>query len=320
MQEQIFTFGTYLKDKFGCKVYKVGINISGFTCPNIDGTVAKGGCTFCENDSFSASTEEVKDLKGFHLNLDSKENPFLEKQLLQLEQQFQAISKRQKDKYGAEKFLVYFQSFTNTYAPFETLKALYDKALTFENVVGLSIGTRSDSITDETLEYMAKLNKDKEIWIEFGIQSVYDETLDKINRGHTSKNVKDWILKSKKLGLNVCGHLIFGLPDESKEMMLETSKQAYEWGIDSVKYHPLYVVKKTALANQFNKGEFTPISEEDYLDVFVKSVLMKPKNVSVQRVTAGIDDNSLLAPTWCRDKNTQIKHINKALRPYNLKY
>jgi len=320
MQKQIFTFGTYLKDKFGCKVYKVGINISGFTCPNIDGTVAKGGCTFCENDSFSASTDEVKDLKGFHLNLNSKENPFLEKQLLQLEQQFQAISKRQAREYGAEKFLVYFQSFTNTYAPFETLKALYDKALSFENVVGLSIGTRSDSITDETLEYMAKLNQDKEIWIEFGIQSVYDETLDKINRGHSSKNVKEWILKSKKLGLNVCGHLIFGLPDETKEMMLETSKQAYEWGIDSVKYHPLYVVKKTALANQYNKGKFTPISEEDYLDVFVKSILMKPKNVSVQRVTAGIDDDSLLAPSWCRDKNTQIKHINKALKPYNLKY
>ncbi len=320
MQKQIFTFGTYLKDKFGCKVYKVGINISGFTCPNIDGTVAKGGCTFCENDSFSASTDEVKDLKGFHLNLNSKENPFLEKQLLQLEQQFQAISKRQAREYGAEKFLVYFQSFTNTYAPFETLKALYDKALSFENVVGLSIGTRSDSITDETLEYMAKLNQDKEIWIEFGIQSVYDETLDKINRGHSSENVKEWILKSKKLGLNVCGHLIFGLPDETKEMMLETSKQAYEWGIDSVKYHPLYVVKKTALANQYNKGKFTPISEEDYLDVFVKSILMKPKNVSVQRVTAGIDDDSLLAPSWCRDKNTQIKHINKALKPYNLKY
>ena len=318
--EQIFTYGNYLRDKFGCKVYKVGINISGFTCPNIDGTVSKGGCTFCENDSFSASTDEVKDLKGFHLNLNSTENPFLQKQLLQLEQQFKTISKKQADKYGAKKFIVYFQSFTNTYAPFDTLKALYDKALSFDDVVGLSIGTRSDSITDETLEYLAKLNKDKEIWIEFGIQSVYDKTLDKINRGHTSQNVKEWIIKSKKVGLHVCGHLIFGLPDETKEMMIETAKQAYAWGIDSVKYHPLYVVKKTALANQFNKGEFTPISENDYLDVFVKSILLKPKDISVQRVTAGIDDNSLIAPSWCRDKNMQIKNINKALKHYNLKY
>jgi len=318
--KQIYTYGNYLKDKFGCKVYKVGINISGFTCPNIDGTVAKGGCTFCENDSFSASTNEIKDLKGFHLNLDSKENPFLEKQLQQLELQFNEISKKQKDKYNAEKFLVYFQSFTNTYAPFETLKALYDKALSFDNVVGLSIGTRSDSITDETLEYLSELNKDKEIWIEFGIQSIYDETLEKINRGHSSANVKEWIQKSKDAGLHVCGHLIFGLPDETKEMMIETAIEAYKWGIDSVKYHPLYVVKRTALANDFINGKFVPISEEEYLDVLVKTIELKPEGVSVQRVTAGIDDDSLLAPQWCKNKNIQIKNINKALKPLGLKY
>lgn len=318
--EQIYTFGSYLKNKFGCKVYKVGINISGFTCPNIDGTVAKGGCTFCENDSFSASTGQTQELKGFYLNLNSKTNPNLDKQLKQLEMQFNAISKRQHEEYGAEKFIVYFQSFTNTYAPFETLKALYEKALSFENVIGLSIGTRSDSITEETLEYLAKLNLTKEIWIEFGIQSVYDETLKKINRGHDSANVKEWILKAKAKGLNVCGHLIFGLPDETKEMMLETAREAYEWGIDSVKYHPLYVVKKTALANDFLRGAFTPITEDIYLHVLIKSLLMKPLNVSVQRVTAGIDDSSLLAPDWCRDKKSQIKKINMALKPLKLKY
>lgn len=318
--EQIYTFGSYLKNKFGCKVYKVGINISGFTCPNIDGTVAKGGCTFCENDSFSASTGQTQELKGFYLNLNSKTNPNLDKQLKQLEMQFNAISKRQREEYGAEKFIVYFQSFTNTYAPFETLKALYEKALSFENVIGLSIGTRSDSITEETLEYLAKLNLTKEIWIEFGIQSVYDETLKKINRGHDSANVKEWILKAKAKGLNVCGHLIFGLPDETQEMMLETAREAYEWGIDSVKYHPLYVVKKTALANDFLRGAFTPITEDIYLHVLIKSLLMKPSNVSVQRVTAGIDDSSLLAPDWCRDKKSQIKKINMALKPLKLKY
>ncbi len=318
--KQIYTYGNYLQNKFGCKVYKVGINISGFTCPNIDGTVAKGGCTFCENDSFSASTGETQELKGFHLNLQSKENPFLDKQLQQLEIQFNAISKRQKEEYGAEKFLVYFQSFTNTYAPFETLQALYEKALLFPNVIGLSIGTRSDSITEETLEYLAKLSGYKEIWIEFGIQSVYDETLQKINRGHDSANVKEWILKAKQKGLNVCGHLIFGLPDETKEMMLETSRQAYTWGIDSVKYHPMYVVKRTAIANDFLRGDFTPIKEEEYLNILIESLQMKPKNVSVQRVTAGINNSSLLGPEWCRDKNTQIKNINKALKSFDLKY
>ena len=318
--EQIYTFGSYLKNKFGCKVYKVGVNISGFTCPNIDGTVAKGGCTFCENDSFSASTGKTQELKGFYLNLNSKTNPNLDKQLSQLEFQFHAISKRQRQEYGAEKFLVYFQSFTNTYAPFETLKTLYEKALSFENVVGLSIGTRSDSITDETLEYLAELSREKEIWIEFGIQSVFDETLQKINRGHTSQNVKEWILKAKSKGLNVCGHLIFGLPDENRDMMLHTAKEAYGWGIDSVKYHPLYIVKKTALANDFLKGKFTPISENDYIDVLIEALQIKPKSVSVQRVTAGIDDSTLLSPPWCRDKNSQIKKINKALTHFNLKY
>ena len=318
--EQIYTFGTYLRRKFGKKVHKVGINISGFTCPNIDGTVARGGCTFCENDSFSASTGEVKELKGFYLNLKSKENPYLEKQLEQLCMQFDAISQRQRKEYDTEAFLVYFQSFTNTYAPFATLKALYDKALTFENVIGLSIGTRSDSVTEETLAYLSELAKEKEIWIEFGIQSIYDETLRRINRGHDAKNVEVWIKKAKDAGLNVCGHLIFGLPGESKEMMLDTAKKAYEWGIDSVKYHPLYVVKKTALANEYMRGDFTPISEADYLDVLTQALLLKPKNVSVQRITAGINDATLLAPNWCRDKNTQIRHINEALKKVGLKY
>ena len=178
----------------------------------------------------------------------------------------------------------------------------------------------SDSITEETLEYLAELAKTNEIWLEFGIQSVYDETLLRINRGHDSANVKEWIIKSKKAGVNVCGHLIFGLGGETQEMMLETSRAAYEWGIDSVKYHPLYVVKKTALANEFNRGEFTPISEELYLDTLLKSVQMKPENVSVQRVTAGIDDDSLLSPKWCRDKNKQIKNINAAFKKIGLKY
>ena len=318
--EQIYTFGTYLRNKFGKKVHKVGINISGFTCPNIDGTVARGGCTFCENESFSASTNEVNELKGFYLNLESKSNPYLDKQLAQLQMQFEAIISRQKKEYGAQAFLVYFQSFTNTYAPFDTLKALYDKALSFDDVVGLSIGTRSDSITQKTLEYLSELSKTKEIWIEFGIQSIYDETLKRINRGHDARNVEVWIKKAKDAGLNVCGHLIFGLPGETKKMMLQTAAKAYEWGIDSVKYHPLYVVKRTALANEYMQGKFTPISEADYLEVLTKALLEKPKNVSVQRVTAGIDDDTLLAPQWCRNKNEQIKHINEALKKVGLKY
>ncbi len=319
-RRQIYTYGHYLKDKFGTKVYKVPISISGFTCPNIDGSVAVGGCTFCENDSFSPSLDKVMPLKGFHLNLDSQENPFLEKQIEQLRLQFASMSARLRRDYGASKFLVYFQSFTNTYAPLTTLKALYEAALGLDDVVGLSIGTRSDSVTEETLEYLTTLSKRHEIWIEFGIQSIYDETLERINRGHSAQNVETWIKKSKAYGLHVCGHLIFGLPNESREMMLNSSKAAYEWGIDSVKYHPLYVVKRTALANEYARGEFTPIGETEYIEVLVASLKMKPEHVSVQRITAGICDDSLIAPLWCRNKNMQLKHINERLKQEGLKY
>lgn len=320
MREQIFTFGQYLHRRFGAKVSKVPVSISGFTCPNIDGTVAKGGCTFCENDSFSPSLDRARELKGFYLNLQSTTNPHLEKQLQQLEWQFNALSSRKCDENGAEKFMVYFQSFTNTYAPLETLKALYEKALSFDNVVGLSIGTRSDSISDEAFEYLAELSKKTEIWVEFGIQSIYDITLERINRGHDSANVKKAILKAKSYGLNVCGHLIFGLPGETKEMMLETAKEAYALGIDSVKYHPLYVVKRTALANEYARGEFEPITEALYLEVLKEALLLKPPRISVQRISAGIDDETLIAPSWCKDKNRQFRSINNILESVGLKY
>jgi uncharacterized protein len=318
--KQVYTFGQYLQKKFGAKVHKTAVSISGFTCPNIDGTVARGGCTFCQNDSFSPSLDAAKPLKSFYLNLDSAGNPNLHKQLEQLQNQFTVLSGRQRREYKTEKFLVYFQSFTNTYAPFDTLKALYEKALSFEDVVGLSIGTRSDSITEETLAYLSELAKTKEIWVEFGIQSIYDETLLRINRGHDSANVKEWVQKAKDAGIKVCGHLIFGLPGENKQMMLETAKAAYAMGIDSVKYHPLYVVQKTALANEYFRKEFTPISEEDYLEVLTEALILKPDDISVQRVTAGIDDASLIAPLWCKDRNEQVKALNSHLKRYGLKY
>lgn len=320
MREQIFTFGQYLHHEFGEKVSKVPISISGFTCPNIDGTVAKGGCTFCENDSFSPSLDKAKPLKGFFLNLESTHNPYLDQQLQQLEWQFNALSKKLASGHRSQKYLVYFQSFTNTYAPLSTLKALYEKALTFDNVVGLSIGTRSDSISDETFEYLRELSQRTEIWIEFGIQSIFDETLIKINRGHDSQNVKNAIIKAKEYGLNVCGHLIFGLPGEDRDMMLKTAYAAYDLGIDSVKYHPLYVVKRTALANEYARGEFTPIGEELYLDVLSEALKAKPSHVSVQRISAGIDDESLIAPQWCKDKNRQFRAINQTLKKIGLKY
>jgi len=315
--KNINTIGRYWKKKHGEKVYKVPISISGFTCPNIDGTVAKGGCTFCENESFSPNQV---DKSKFKLNLRSVENPHLGKQLLQLKTQFDTTKERLQNKFGAKKFIVYFQSFTNTYAPLDTLKALYTKALGFDDVIGLSIGTRTDCITDETLDYLEELSKTKEIWLEYGIQSVYDKTLEKINRGHDFANIEEWIAKTKERNILVCGHLVFGLPEETQEMMLHSTQETIRLGVDSIKFHPLYVVKNTLLTNEYRKGRFEPISEELYIDTLVKSIKMLPDDISISRVTAGVSDSSLLSPQWCNNKHTQMYKIKKALLNEGLIY
>jgi len=311
--DKLYTFGKYLKKKFKKRIKKVPISIPGFTCPNIDGTVARGGCVFCENESFSPNFQKEK----VTLNLNSKENPLLQKQLNALKFQYLNTIDMYKRVYKSEKFIVYFQSFTNTYAPFETLKTLYEEALKLPDVIGLSIGTRTDSITNETLEYLKELSKNYEIWVEYGIQSSNDKTLKRINRGHDFENVKETITKTKKLSLNVCGHVIFGLPGENQEDMLKTVKDSVELGIDSIKFHPLYVTDNTLLALEYKKGEFTPISEEEYIDTLIKAIKILPDNVSIQRMTAGTEN--LLAPDWCRNKSTQMSHIHKALKKAGIK-
>ena len=318
--KQILTFGKYLREKFGVKVYKVPIALSGFTCPNIDGTIARGGCTFCENESFNPTLNKSEKIKSQYINFQTTKNPLLNKQLAELEFQFKTITEKLRTNYKAEKFLVYFQAFTNTYAPLETLKELYEKALSFENVVGLSIGTRTDSINFETLEYLAELSEKSEIWVEYGIQSIFDETLNKINRGHDFKNIETWIRNTKKYNLNICGHLIYGLPDETDEMMQKSFDKSLELGINSLKIHPLYIVKKTALANQFKRGKFKPISEEKYIHNLIVSLKKLPENISVQRLTAGIENDSLLAPKWCLNKQESLKKIRAELEKNGIRY
>ncbi len=285
------------------------MGLSGFTCPNIDGRVAKGGCTFCENESFAPNLARTK---KFYLNPTSNENPLLNRQLKEIDFQYNATANYYRQK-GYKKFLAYFQAFTNTYAPLDTLQRLYEYALAQKDCLGLSIGTRSDSVTEEILDYLVELSKRYEIWIEYGIQSVFDETLERINRGHDSKNVEEWIKRSKDKGLLVCGHVIFGLPGENRSMMLETVAKAIEWGIDAIKIHPLYVVKNTALAVEYQKGRFRPISQEEYIATLIEAFEILPSTIVVQRVTAGIGDSTLLAPKWCANKNSQLQAIRKAL-------
>lgn len=316
--KNILTAGRYFRQKFGKNIRKVPISISGFTCPNIDGKVAKGGCTFCENESFSPNFHKEDSIR-FKLTHESN-NPYLEPQLQELHKQFNETSTFLRKHAQAEKFLVYFQSFTNTYAPFETLKTLYSEALSLPDTVGLSIGTRADSVEDVLLPYLKDLSKDKEIWLEYGLQSMHDQTLEKINRAETFEQTKAQVMKTKEAGINLCIHIIFGLPGENQEMMLQTMEEVINWGVDSIKIHPLYVVKNTHLAKQYEKREFVPISEEVYIDTVVKSLKMIPVEMMVQRITAGIDDDTLISPQWCSGKNALMLKIRDSLLDKGVRY
>ena len=319
--KQMLTFGRYCKKRFGQRVRKIPIALAGFTCPNIDGTVAKGGCIFCKNESFSPTLEHEPKV-SLKVNPRMAENPLLPMQLQQLHAQYKWQSEFHKNKFGVGRYMIYFQSFTNTYAPLETLQTLYSEALNLPNVVGMSIGTRTDSVSLELLDYLQELQsqREQEIWVEYGIQSVYDETLAFINRGHSTEGMKYWIDETKKRGLKVCSHIIYGLPKESKEMMLYSLRTVLDWGSDGIKIHPLYVIEKTALAQLYHKGEYTPITLKDYIDSIVESLKMIPKNVVIHRVSAGVRNDTLLAPKWCFDKNIQMRSIRDSLRSVGIEY
>ncbi len=319
--KDILTFGRYLTRRYGERVYKISLNLSGFTCPNIDGRVARGGCTYCDNESFSPNLSGGK--KRFFLSPDTVDNPLLEQQLREITVQYEGSKQHFTRDYGVRKYIAYFQSFSNTYAPLETLKALYEKALAYEDVVAISIGTRADCVDDALFEYLAALQErtGKDVWVEFGVQSVFDETLQKINRGESYAQSEAAITKAKKAGLNVCAHMIFGLIGETPEMMVASTKKVAELGIDAIKFHPCYVVKNTILANEYAAGKFTPISQESYVETLVQAIKVLPEDVVVQRVSAGIANETLIAPAWCGEsKNRQMAVIKKALAAQGLRY
>lgn len=317
----VLSVGRYFKKRFGTRVRKIPISLQGFTCPNIDGSLAKGGCIYCDNESFSPSLIKIDKGAPVKMSFSLSSNPLLSKQLSQLEEQFYWHSEFHQRKFGISKYMVYFQSYTNTYAPFDTLKALYDKALSFPNVVGLSIGTRIDCVQDALLSLLGEyVKKGKEIWLEYGIQSVYDKTLEITNRAHTIAAAKEMFEKTRKAGVKVCAHLIYGLPGESPQMMLHSLDSVLEWGINGIKIHPLYVVKGTRLAKLYESGEYEPISMECFSELIVKSLQKIPPDVVVQRISAGAHDDTLLAPQWCFDKNIQMRYIRDRLREVGIEY
>ncbi|STP10567.1 radical SAM domain-containing protein [Helicobacter cinaedi] len=317
----VLSVGRYFKKRFGGRVRKIPISLQGFTCPNIDGSLAKGGCIYCDNESFSPSLIKLDKISQVKMNFSLTTNPLLEKQLHQLEEQFYWHSEFHQRKFGVGKYMVYFQSYTNTYAPFDTLKALYDKALSFPNVVGLSIGTRIDCVEDRLLELLGEYVKNgKEIWLEYGIQSVYDKTLELTNRAHSIAGAKEMFEKTRAKGVKVCAHLIYGLPEETPEMMLRSLDCVLEWGINGIKIHPLYVVNGTRLAKLYKEGRYEPITMECFSDLIVESLQRIPADVVVQRISAGAHDDTLLAPKWCFDKNIQMRYLRDKLKAVGIEY
>lgn len=317
----VLSVGRYFKKRFGSRVRKIPISLQGFTCPNIDGFLAKGGCIYCDNESFSPSLVKIDKISQTKMNFSLQHNPLLDKQIQQLEEQFHWHADFHQEKFGVSKYMIYFQSYTNTYAPFDTLKMLYDRALSLPNVVGMSIGTRIDSVQDSVLELLGGyVRQGKEIWIEYGIQSVYNETLALTNRAHNIEDAKTMFEKTRALGIKVCAHLIYGLPKETPDMMLHSLDSVLEWGIDGIKIHPLYVVNGTRLAKMYKEGQYEPITMECFSDLIVKSLQKIPPDVVIQRISAGAHDDTLLAPKWCFDKNIQMRYLRDRLREVGIEY
>ena len=284
---------SHLKERFGKRVQKLTVD-AGFTCPNRDGHNGTGGCIFC-NEKGSGT--------GAHLLGTSVSD--------QIRQGRIALFKR----YKAKLFLVYFQAYSNTYAPVKRLKALYDEALAFDDVVGLAIGTRPDCVDEEKLALLDAYSRDKLIWIEYGLQSAHDTTLAAINRGHDVACFKEAVSLTRKIApdVKICAHIILGLPGETREMMLEGARLLADLGVDGIKIHLLYVVKDTPLDTLYLKGDYTCMEEDDYVETVCDFLELLPPEMVIQRLTGDPHRDELRAPQWPLKKGTTLARIQATL-------
>jgi uncharacterized protein len=289
-------FNTYLREIFGERVQKITLD-AGLTCPNRDGTVSRGGCIYC--DSRGSGTGAMS-----HQGLSIQE---------QMRKGCEYAGKR----YGAEKFIAYFQSFSNTYAPLGTLKNLYDQALMHPGVVGLSVGTRPDCITPEILGLLSSYRNRFLVWLELGLQSAHDATLQRINRGHDAACFDRAVAMADVRGLNGCAHVILGLPWETRTMMIETSRHLAGLPVKGLKIHALYIVKGTALAAMYEKGLYQCLTREEYVELVVDFLEVIPSHVVIQRLTGDPPELELHSPEWVRDKGLNLKLIRERLEERN---
>ena len=285
------TLDYFYKEKFKEKVFKVSLD-AGFTCPNIDGTVGYGGCIYC-------SKKGSGDFAG------NKNKP--------IETQFETIKSVMLHKWPKAKYIGYFQAHTNTYAPVEKLKEIYEKILNKENVVGLNIATRPDAITDECLEYLKELNKKTYLTIELGLQTTNPNTAKLINRCHTLSCFEEMVKKLRQENINVVVHIINGLPYETKEDMLNTVKYLNTLDIQGIKIHMLSILKDTAIEELYKKEKFPLLTKEEYIDIVISQLELLRKEIVIHRITGDPKIDDLIEPDWLTKKFCVLNDIDKEM-------
>ena len=288
--------GSYLKRRFGRKTVKIGLN-GGFTCPNIDGSKGTGGCTYC-------SAAGSGDFAGDPCS--------------SISEQFEAGKRLIEEKWGSDLFYIpYFQANTNTYAPVQRLRQLFEEALSLKNAVGLAVSTRADCISPEAADYLAELAERTYLTVELGLQTVHDSTAAAINRCHSYSDFLTGYEMLKSRNINICVHIINGLPNETLDMMLETASTVGKLKPHAVKIHLLHILRGTKMAEQYANGEFAAMDKEDYIETVCRQLELLPKEIIIERLTGDGKRSELIAPLWSCEKKSVLNGIDKTLRRWD---
>jgi radical SAM protein (TIGR01212 family) len=286
-----YPFSRFLRERFGGRVWRVTVD-AGFTCPNVDGTVTTGGCVYCDNRSFSPNRRLPRtDVRT------------------QVRRGIEILGRR----HGAERFLAYFQAATNTHAPVDRLRKLYDLALDHPQVVGLAVGTRPDSVPDPVLDLLQEYARDRYVCLELGLQSRHDRSLDWMNRGHHFDAFVDAVARCQGRGLDLCAHVILGLPGESTDDMLETADALAELPVQAVKIHNLHVVRDTPMEAMYHAGTVPMLSRDAYVAVVCDFLERLPSDVVIHRLNGDAPPDYLVAPAWCLEKPALLAAIDAEL-------
>ena len=293
--KRYYQFSEYLKNKFGKKVYKITLD-AGFSCPNRDGKISSGGCIFCD-DGGSFSRAHSK--------------------LLSVQEQVQEGIHNLSTRFKAQKFMSYFQAYSNTYKPVDELKNIYDASLCHPDIVGISIGTRPDCVDEAKLDLIASYTNNYETWVEYGLQSMHDKTLRFINRGHDFETFVKAYNLTKQRGINVGVHVILGLPGETKEDMLTTIKTLAEMGVDGVKFHCLCIFPNTKLYDMYEAGEIKLLEEDEYVDIACDCIELLPSDTTIHRLGGNGLQAIKVAPKWLNKKFEILNKIDFELEKRN---